>query len=231
MVRATQKKRRVANFTQMSEHQKKAKERGILVVFEGVDRSGKTTQSTRIVSDLLEMGIPAVHMRFPDRKTATGKVINAYLQESVNTDDRAIHLLFSANRWEARDNLTKLINDGKVVVIDRYAYSGAAFSAAKGLDLDWCKGPDRGLPRPDLIIYLNLPITEASQRGGYGNERYEKAEFQEKVKRQFELLVEKDWSIIDATKSQTDITKEVQNLVLNVLKQPNRKPLENNLWL
>jgi len=215
----------------MSEQLKKANERGLLVVFEGVDRSGKTTQSTRIVSDLREMGILAVYMRFPDRTMVIGKVINAYLQESVNTDDRAIHLLFSANRWEARDNLLKLINDGEVVVIDRYAYSGAAFSAAKGLDLDWCKGPDRGLPRPDLIIYLNLPITEASQRGGYGNERYEKVEFQEKVKRQFELLAEKDWSIIDATKSQTDITKEVQNLVLNVLKQPNRKPLENNLWL
>jgi len=213
----------------MSKAELERQSRGLLVVFEGVDRSGKTTQSSRLVTKLLELGIPAMHMRFPDRTTATGKVINAYLQESVQTDDRAIHLLFSANRWESRDSLIKYINEGKVVVTDRYAYSGAAFSAAKGLDLEWCKGPDKGLPKPDKVIYLSLTTNEASKRGGFGTERYEKVEFQEKVKYQFENLIEKDWDIIDASKNEDYISKEVTDLILKMWEAP-RSPLQSNLW-
>lgn len=48
-------------------------------------------------------------------------------------------------------------------VCDRYAYSGVAFTSAKGLDIEWCKNPDRGLPAPDCIIYLDLAVEEAAQ--------------------------------------------------------------------
>lgn len=42
------------------------------------------------------------------------------------------------------------------MILDRYAYSGAAFSAAKGFDLEWCKNCDRGLPKPDIVFYMYL---------------------------------------------------------------------------
>ena len=61
-----------------------------------------------------------------------------------------------------------------------------AFSAAKpGLSLDWCKGPDRGLPQPDLVCFLDVSAAEAAQRGGFGEERYEKAEFQARVRKNY----------------------------------------------
>ena len=65
------------------------------------------------------------------------------------------------------------------VLVCRYAYSGVAFSAAKdGLTLEWCKQPDRGLPKPDLVCFLDVSPEEAEKRGGYGKERYEQADFQ-----------------------------------------------------
>ena len=70
------------------------------------------------------------------------------------------------------------------MVVDRYAYSGVAYSAAKGIpgmELDWCKAPDKGLPAPDKVFYLQLDHATAAARGGYGEERYEKQAFQEKV--------------------------------------------------
>ena len=71
------------------------------------------------------------------------------LKGEKELDDHVIHLLFSTNRWEKREELTKALDAGQHVLIDRYAYSGVAFSAAKaGMDLDWCRGPDRGLPKP-----------------------------------------------------------------------------------
>lgn len=74
-----------------------------------------------------------------------------------DTDDAAVHLLFSANRWEASKSIKQKLQEGQSIVLDRYAFSGVAFTAAKGTQsIDWCKGPDVGLPRPDVVIYLNV---------------------------------------------------------------------------
>lgn len=97
----------------------------------------------------------SVAYRFPDRTTQVGGLINEYLQSSVQTDDRAIHLLFSANRWEAAPNLVDTLAKGTNIVCDRYAYSGVAFTSAKAaedrssmsggeLTLEWCMSPDVG---------------------------------------------------------------------------------------
>lgn len=48
-------------------------------------------------------------------------------------------------------------------VCDRYCYSGVAFSAAKGMDIEWCKACDKGLIAPDCVIYLDMPVEEAAQ--------------------------------------------------------------------
>lgn len=76
--------------------------RGALVVLEGLDRCGKTSQSARLVKNLDELGYPAELFRFPDRNTLIGQMISSYLNSDSQLDDRTIHLLFSANRWEKR---------------------------------------------------------------------------------------------------------------------------------
>lgn len=55
--------------------------------------------------------------------------------------------------------------------------------------LDWCKQPDVGLPKPDLILFLQLSPEEAAERGNFGNERYENSSFQEKVLQSFYHLM------------------------------------------
>jgi dTMP kinase len=77
-----------------------------------------------------------------DRTTAVGNIIDGYLTSKLEFDDAAIHLLFSANRWEKRDAMIDAIIAGTTLVVDRYSYSGVAFSAAKGLDLKWCMAPE-----------------------------------------------------------------------------------------
>lgn len=146
-----------------------APKRGAFIVLEGVDRCGKTTQCGLLLKHLLSLGLSANAIRFPDRTTSVGTLINSYLQSSQNLDDRAIHLLFSANRWEAVPTLKENLAAGTTLICDRYAHSGVAFSSAKESDLtvDWCKGPDIGLPSPDAVIFLNLSQDEAEQRGGY----------------------------------------------------------------
>jgi len=183
-------------------------------VFEGCDRSGKTTQVKNIVEKLNSRGMSAKMMRFPDRTTGIGGVINSYLNLSQELDDRAIHLLFSANRWELEKDIKASLAAGTHVVIDRYAYSGAAFSAAKpGLNLAWCKQPDIGLPRPDLVVFMNVSEEVAKQRGGYGEERYEQAEFQRRVKDNYELLRDPSWVEVSADGSLAEVESKLLSVV------------------
>ncbi|XP_031629968.1 thymidylate kinase-like [Contarinia nasturtii] len=152
--------------------------RGALIVLEGCDRSGKSRQCKQLVKSLLASGRPAKYINFPDRTTDCGALINSFLTKKQDFNDETIHLLFTLNRWEAKSNMEKILHDGVTLIVDRYVYSGVAFSAAKGLDIEWCKAPEIGLLKPDLVLFLTVTPSVISKRGGFGDERYEVPEFQ-----------------------------------------------------
>lgn len=208
------------------------KRRGAFIVFEGIDRCGKSTQV-----EMLGKALPNVeNIRFPDRTSCIGQLINSYLTSATNMSDQAIHLLFSANRWEAVEGIKAKLESGTTLICDRYAYSGVAFSSSKGLDLDWCVNCDRGLVAPDAIIYLDMPVEDAMKRGDFGAERYEKKDFQEKVRDSFLALKKKDeggtlaWHRIEARQSKEDLHKEILTLVNTIIEGTGDKPLQA-LWM
>ncbi|OZJ02075.1 hypothetical protein BZG36_04960 [Bifiguratus adelaidae] len=204
--------------------------RGALVVVEGCDRAGKSTQCSLLVEYLQSSGIKAHLLKFPNRTTPIGTMIDSYLSNKSQLDDRAIHLLFSANRWEAMDEMEKLIQSGVTLVVDRYAYSGVAFSAAKGLDLTWCKSCDVGLITPDVVIFLDLPIEDAMKRGGFGEERYEKKEMQIKTRQKFMELKDRSWQIIDARMTPEDVQQKMKADILTTIEKAKAQPLRRDLW-
>ncbi|KAK0589228.1 hypothetical protein LWI29_011286 [Acer saccharum] len=202
--------------------------RGALIVLEGLDRCGKTSQSSRLVSYLEGLGHSTELWRFPDRTTSVGQMISAYLLNQSELDDRTIHLLFSANRWEKRSMMETKLKAGTTLIVDRYSYSGVAFSSAKGVDLEWCKAPEIGLLAPDLVLYLDMP--PELLKGGYGDERYERLEFQKKVAQCYKILRDPSWKMVDACQPIEDVQKQLQKIVLdNVLACRNGKPL-SLLW-
>ena len=162
--------------------------RGSLIAIEGLDRTGKTTQTEYLLNKFKELNIKHKLVKFPQRDTQIGKLINQYLTDkSFELSDEATHLIFSANRWELASQIKDDLNNGINIVLDRYVYSGVAYSSAKGLDFEWCLSPDKGLPKPDVTIFLKFQnIDEISTRKGFGDERYEVAEFQDKVRMMFE---------------------------------------------
>lgn len=77
--------------------------RGLLIAVEGCDRSGKTTQCQLLIKWLQDnLRVQCEYIKFPDRATLIGGVINEYLTGKAHLNDQAIHLLFSANRWELK---------------------------------------------------------------------------------------------------------------------------------
>lgn len=196
--------------------------RGLFIVVEGLDRAGKSTQC-RLLASRIVAERPVECIRFPDRTTAVGQMINAYLQSTTELSDEAIHLLFSANRWEAASSLEEKLNNGISLICDRYVYSGIAFSAAKGLDLKWCAMPDCGLPEPDMVIFLDVSEPVAEARGGFGNERYEKREIQRKVREVFSILQTPSWQWISADGSEDSVATKIWESVNALPSYPKNK--------
>ncbi|KAE9364656.1 hypothetical protein N431DRAFT_354613 [Stipitochalara longipes BDJ] len=181
-------------------------QRGAFIVIEGLDRAGKTTQAKRLCDKLYSQGHNIKTLRFPDRTSPIGKMIDSYLQSQTEMDDHVIHLLFSANRWEKAKWIEETLQKGYTIICDRYYYSGMVYSAAKhnpSLSLDWARAPDVGLPRPDVVVFLDLKPEEAEKRGGYGDEKYEKKEMQQRVRELFLGLLktgghEADMKVVNA---------------------------------
>jgi len=204
--------------------------RGALIVLEGLDRSGKSSQCLKLASSLASRGFSVEAWRFPDRTTAMGKMISAYLSSKEDMDDRTIHLLFSANRWEKRSLMEAKLKAGTSLIVDRYSYSGVAFSAAKGLDLSWCKAPEVGLPAPDLVLYLDIAPEKAAERGGYGGERYEQLDFQRKVAELYTALSDSAWQIVDASLSIDSVHKILKELSIQCISDCHRGKELSFLW-
>ncbi|KAI3369069.1 hypothetical protein L3Q82_026041 [Scortum barcoo] len=207
--------------------------RGALIVLEGVDRAGKTTQCAKLVQALQQSGRPAEMMRFPDRSTTIGQLISSYLEKKSELEDHTVHLLFSANRWELVPLMKKKLEQGTTLVVDRYAFSGVAFTSAKpGFSLDWCKNPDVGLPKPDLVMFLQLSPAEAALRGQFGEERYETSVFQRAVQQKFEQLMKDpsvNWQVIDASQTVENVHEDITTHSLNAINTAHNVPL-GELW-
>lgn len=193
--------------------------RGVFVVLEGVDRSGKSTQCKLLVESLRAKGRDAELVRFPERSTPLGAIIDRYLKREIELDDHAVHLLFSANRWELATTLRNMLAQGTDVVCDRYAYSGVAFSAAKDAidDIEWCKAPDKGLPEPDAVLYLVLDRDAAQARQGYGGERYEESDMQQRVAHNFEALKSDRWHVVDAARDVDAVRADIDDIVQGLI--------------
>jgi dTMP kinase len=143
--------------------------------------------------------------------------------------------------------IQNLLNAGTAVICDRYAFSGIAFSASKVtadgiplLSFEWCKSPDIGLPAPDLVLFLDITPEKAKERGGYGEERYEKEEMQNRVRKIFhriggEEMVLGDenfstrWMTVDAGRDRDTVAKDVWRLVENLVTKGVKGPVQK-LW-
>uniref|UniRef100_A0A0N4U361 dTMP kinase n=1 Tax=Dracunculus medinensis TaxID=318479 RepID=A0A0N4U361_DRAME len=167
------------------------KGRGALIVFEGCDCSGKSSQAKKILEKMFENGFKAEIINFPDRSTDLGKFIDRYLKKEVEMEAREAHLVFSANRHAVFDKMKRKLENGVHLIVDRYAYSGIAYTMAKktfNMDITWAKLHDSGLLKPDCVIFFDVAFREAEKRDGFGHERFETYEMQNKVYKTMKIL-------------------------------------------
>jgi dTMP kinase len=147
---------------------------GLLIAFEGLDQSGKQTQAETLRDRLKEDGRKSRLVSFPDYGTSIGEEIARALAGERDYDADVMQLLYVANRYERKADLTRWLDGGLILVCDRYMASSVAYGEAFGLDPVWLTEMQRFLPRPALTILLDIAPETAAKRKSADRDKYER---------------------------------------------------------
>lgn len=198
----------------------------VLIVLEGGDQAGKATQARMLADALARAGLGVETLEFPDYATPIGRQIESLLKGPAEPGGggtlspppppqppQVLHLLLAANRWEALPRIRAALKSGRAVVADRYYHSNIVYGTAAGLDRRWLEGLDDGLPRPDLVIVLDIPPAESFRRKAAGRDRFE-SDMGLLKKVRFLYLHEavgdrRHWAAVDASGSREEVHASV----------------------
>ena len=147
---------------------------GLLIAFEGLDQSGKQTQAEQVSEHVSGRGRESRLLSFPDYATPIGSEIAKALHGEREYGPDVMQLMYVANRYEKRNDMERALQQGVVLVCDRYLASSIAYGEAQGLDATWLRDMQRYLPSPDLTILLDIAPQTAVHRKAAGRDRYER---------------------------------------------------------
>lgn len=195
---------------------------GHLIVFEGLDQSGKQTQAERLRDGLIARGHTVKLVSFPDYTTKIGGEIERALAGEREYPPDVMQLLYVANRYEWRRSLEAWLAEGTFVVSDRYLASSVAYGEAFGLDPAWLVDIQRFLPKPSLTIWLDIAPETAVGRKSADRDRYERdLALQRRVRDSYRRQASQDgWLALNGERSKDDVAADVFTAVTTRLAQP-----------
>ena len=193
-----------------------------LIVFEGLDQSGKQTQAELLRDWLKKEGHRARLVSFPDYGTSIGEEIARALQGERDYGPEVMQLLYVANRYERKPDLQRWIDGGLILVCDRYLASSIAYGESQGLDPLWLAEIQKFLPRPSLTFMLDIEPETAVQRKAVDRDRYERdLEMQMRVRDSYRRqAAAEQWVVLDGERSKQAIAADVINAVMSRLERP-----------
>jgi len=197
------------------------KGKGFFICVEGLDGCGKTTQTKLLVRKLRKMGWDAVYTAEPSRGKI-GQFIKKYcLHGEKRTFPIVEALLFVADRFEhVEREVIPALNEGKIVVSDRYVYSSLAYQGATGLDLKWIEMINEHAIRPDLAIFVDVEPEAVIKRLKLKKSVMENLETQRKVREVYVKFVEKGELVrIDGNKYTKEVADDILKVVLRFLEK------------
>jgi dTMP kinase len=199
--------------------------KGLYIIIEGIDGSGKTTFAKNLQKHLEDQGLSVVLTKQPGG-TEIGQKLREILQYQKGVSKKTDFLLFAADRAQ---NISEIVipslDQKKVVISDRSGYSSLAYQGyAKGLDLEFIKTVNAWATNniePDIIFYLKLDLKTAMERIGSRKEvltNFENIKIQEKAALGFDELFKnkKNVIILDANKNPEEIFSEAIKKMENV---------------
>lgn len=199
--------------------------KGKLIVIDGTDGSGKATQVDILSKRLKKEGKKIKILDFPEYYgNFFGAFIGHCLSEQyynfLNVHPKIASVLYAADRWESKDKIISWLEKGYIIIANRYVSANQIHQGGKTKDLkrrnDFLKWLDKmeyevfGIPRPDLTLYLSLPIDIVLKLLKNRESSKMKREYLKKGKDVHESDVN---FLINSRKSALKLVKEIPNFI------------------
>ncbi|RTZ95726.1 MAG: dTMP kinase [Deltaproteobacteria bacterium] len=193
--------------------------KGILIIIEGIDGAGKSTQARMLYDDLQRRGIDTVLSREPT-DSKYGRKIRELAEKGRETavPEEEYRLFMKDRRIHVDTLIQPAIENGKVVILDRYYFSTIAYQGALGLDPVKIRSDNEAFcPKPDLVLLIDIPVTAGIDRiRKYRRETpnlFEKESYLDKVARCLAALDDEFIVRIDGSGSLGDVHDRIRAYV------------------
>jgi dTMP kinase len=193
--------------------------RGKIIVIEGTDKAGKTSQSRMLAETLKASGKVCVILDFPDYTTPIGMEIKAFLEGKRDYLSEVKHLLFSANRWEKKKEIESMLENGTIIVMNRYWQSNLVYGAANGMDTNWLLRLDKGLPKEDIVLVILVNPSISANRAETQDVFESDSQLAAKAyKNYLKFAKQYRWKVVDGSKSKEQVHQEITKMIRKELK-------------
>lgn len=195
------------------------KKQKLFICIEGLDASGKTTQALRLVTKLCHIGYDAIYTTEPSSGEIGSFLKSDILQRRKRGPAVIEALLFAADRiYHVEQTIKPALQDGKIVVSDRYVFSSLAYQGAAGLEQKWIEEINKWALKPDLSIYLNVTLKVALKRMKQERSVMERLNTQKRVMKVYLQLVQNGRLFpIDGNRTTDAVSRDIFKLVLDKL--------------
>lgn len=195
--------------------------KGFLIVFEGIDGAGKSTQAEILIKTLREKGFNVVYFREPSE----GKWGREIKRKAAHLDslspEEELELFLKDRKENVGKNLKPALREKKIVILDRYYFSTIAYQGAKGIDRERIKKMNEGfVVEPDLVFFLDVDPQEGLDRIKNRRKKdklFERAEYLVKVREVFRSFQGEKFIHIDASKPKKKISAQIEKTTLDYI--------------
>jgi len=197
----------------------------LFIVFEGIDGSGKTTLSEMLYKFFLENGISSVKDQEPTDGQWGKKIRNLLKNEAANANE-LLELFIKDREDDVANTILPSMQSGKIIIMDRYYFSNAAYQGAMGISPDFIieKNREKKFPEPDRVYLIDIDPETALKRitnrnNGIKTEIFEKKYFLKKVRDIYYSITDHKFIILNGADTlkknlkiiKTDINKNFFN--------------------
>ncbi len=192
--------------------------RGFLIVIEGIDGAGKTTQAKALKKRLRLKSFDAVYFREPTKGKWGRKIKRKARRPDSISPSEELYLFIQDRRENVEKNLKPALLEKKIVILDRYYFSTIAYQGARGLDTEMIRRMNEEFViKPDLVFILDLEAKKGLERISKRLAKdllFEQEEYLKKVREIFKGFKDDNVFHIDGSKICEEITQEIEGIVL-----------------
>jgi dTMP kinase len=196
--------------------------KGALIVLDGIDGTGKTTQARRLLAALKKRGVDAVYFREPSDSQYGLEIKKKAAIEGSLTPEEELDLFQKDRKENVEHNLKPALRHNKVIVLDRYYFSTIAYQGARGFDPESIRRKNESFAvLPDVVFILDISPKKGLDRISIGRDKmeshFEREDYLVKVREIFLSFEGDNIHHIDASRPEEEIYKDIEKIAFDFL--------------